>query len=70
MIETKYIIEVNESMTMEQQKLLEKFFEGMLDINDITIYKANEYSKNSIFADTIYNEINQEIAKEYNCNYK
>ena len=55
----QHIIEVNHSMSKEQQELTQKFFEGMLDIDDITIYSAKEYPSVSIYADTIYDEINK-----------
>jgi len=59
-----HIIEVNYSMSKEQQKLTQKFFEGMLDIDDITIYSSQEYPQVSIYADTICDEINKLNAQD------
>jgi len=65
----QHIIEVNHSMSKEQQELTQKFFEGMLDMDDITIYSTKEYSSVSIYADTICDEINklnaQNLEQEY-----
>ena len=51
-------------MSKEQQELTHKFFEGMLDIDDITIYSSQEYPQVSIYADTICDEINKLNAQD------
>jgi len=60
----QHIIEINHPMSKEQQELTKKFFEGMLDIDDITIYSSQEYPSVSIYADTICDEINKLNAQD------
>ena len=68
MLKVKTIIELDYQFDNDQIYELKKFLEKYYDIydHDVAIYKAEDYAKESYFAQSVFDEIQKEMALENN----
>ena len=68
MLNQKTIIELDYQFDDSQMEELKKFFDKYYDIYDydVAIYKAEDYAKESYFAQSVFDEIQKEMALENN----
>ena len=68
MLKAKTIIELDYQFNNDQIDELEKFLEKYYDIydHDVAIYKAEDYAKQSYFAQSVFDDIQKEMALENN----
>ena len=68
MLKAKTIIELDYQFNNDQIDELKKFLEKYYDIydHDVAIYKAEDYAKESYFAQRVFEEIQKEMALENN----
>ena len=66
MLNPKTIIEVDYQFDDSQMEELKKFLDKYYDIydHDVAIYKAEDYAKQSFFAQSVFEEIQKEMALE------
>ena len=68
MLNQKTIIELDYQFDDSQMEELKKFFDKYYDIYDydVAIYKAEDYAKQSYFAQSVFDDIQKEMALENN----
>jgi len=68
MLNPKTIIELNYQFDNDQIDELKKFLDKYFNIydHDVAIYKAEDYAKQSVFAQSVFDEIQKELEKESN----
>ena len=68
MLKVKTIIELDYQFDNDQIDELKKFLEKYYDIydHDVAIYKAEDYAKESYFAQSVFDEIQKELERESN----
>jgi hypothetical protein len=68
MLNPKTIIELDYQFDNDQIDELKKFLDKYFNIYDheIKIYKAEDYAKQSLFAQSVFDEIQKEMALENN----
>ena len=68
MLKAKTIIELDYQLDNDQIDELKKFLEKYYDIydHDVAIYKAEDYAKESFFAQSVFEEVYKEMALENN----
>lgn len=68
MLNPKTIIELNYQFDNDQIDELKKFLEKYYDIydHDVSIYKSEDYAKQSFFAQSVFDEIQKELERESN----
>ena len=68
MLNPKTIIELDYQFDDSQMEELKKFLEKYYDIydHDVAIYKAEDYAKESYFAESVFDEIQKELERESN----
>ena len=68
MLKVKTIIELDYQFDNDQIDELKKFLEKYYDIYDydVAIYKAEDYAKQSLFAQSVFEEIQKELERESN----
>ena len=68
MLKVKTIIELDYQFDNDQIDELKKFLEKYYDIyeHEIKVYKAEDYAKESYFAQSVFDEIQKEMALENN----
>ena len=68
MLKVKTIIELDYQFDNDQIYELKKSLEKYYDIydHDVAIYKAEDYAKESYFAQSVFEEIQKEMALENN----
>ena len=68
MLKVKTIIELDYQFDNDQIDELKKFLEKYYDIYDydVAIYKAEDYAKQSYFAQSVFDDIQKEMALENN----
>ena len=66
MLKVKTIIELDYQFDNDQIDELKKFLEKYYDIydHDVAIYKAEDYAKQSYFAQSVFDDIQKEMAVE------
>ena len=66
MLKVKTIIELDYQFDNDQIDELKKFLEKYYDIydHDVAIYKAEDYAKQSYFAQSVFDDIQKEMALE------
>ena len=68
MLNPKTIIELDYQFDNDQIDELKKFLEKYYDIydHDVAIYKVEDYAKESLFAQSVFDEIQKELERESN----
>ena len=68
MLKAKTIIELDYQFDNDQIDELKKFLEKYYDIyeHEIKVYKAEDYAKQSYFAQSVFEEIQKELERESN----
>ena len=68
MLKAKTIIELDYQFNNDQIDELKKFLEKYYDIydHDVAIYKAEDYAKQSYFVQSVFDDIQKEMALENN----
>ena len=68
MLKVKTIIELDYQFDNDQIYELKKSLEKYYDIydHDVAIYKAEDYAKESYFAQSVFEEIQKELERESN----
>ena len=68
MLKVKTIIELDYQFDNDQIDELKKFLDKYFNIydHDVAIYKAEDYAKQSYFAQSVFDEIQKEMALENN----
>lgn len=68
MLNSKTIIELDYEFDKSQIDELKKFLDKYYDIynHDVAIYKAEDYAKESYFAQSVFDEIQNELERESN----
>ncbi|AXX93980.1 hypothetical protein [Arcobacter ellisii] len=68
MLNPKTIIELDYQFDKSQIDELKKFLDKYFNIydHDVAIYKAEDYAKQSLFAQNVFEEIQKELERESN----